>query len=324
MKITNIRDTQEILGPRYFLLVEDPHGWEPGHSTDIVELWLDQGKHYWWYSYKTDYKPAVAEVTESQAKKLVDKGYTFDIVKEDGVKNMKITNIKSNISDLVLNEDENGWKTTNGNFSLHPLFKKLLKPDQGYWWEDKSDSNKVATVEVTNDQATELAEAGYKFNVVKDNEVMNETEGPKFYALQGKYGLVFKLPDNFNKGFRAGQVTTHSIDSGLGYLIFADLKKAQEIADYSYPAEGLDKLRVVEIDPIAKKVIKVIGEPKPSKWRVAWSGGEPTPKWFKGDMVTDWSLITSKSDATVFDTLKEAENVVEYLSLTSLYVIEDK
>lgn len=237
---------------------------------------------------------------------------------------MKITNIKSNISDLVLNEHENGWKTTNGNFSLHPLFKKLLKPDQGYWWEDKSDSNMVATVEVTNDQATELTEAGYKFNVIKKDKGMNETEGTKFYALQGKYGLVFMLPNHFTDGFLAGQVTTHSIDSGLGYLIFTDLKKAQEIADHSYPAEGLDKLKVVEIDPIAKKVIKVFGEPKPTKWRVAWSGGEPTPKWFKGDMVTDWSLITPKSDATVFDTLKEAENVVEYLSLTGLYVTEDK
>lgn len=324
MKITNIRDTQEILGSTDFLLVEDPYGWEPGHSTDIVELWLDQDKHYWWYSSKTDYKPAVAEVTESQAKKLANKGYTFDIAEEDGVKNMKITNIKSNISSSVLTEYKNGWKITESDHSLHPLVEKLLKPDQGYWWEYKSDSNKVATVEVTNDQATELAEAGYKFKVVKESEEMNETEGTKFYALQGKYGLVFKLPDNFNKGFRAGQVTTHSIDSGLGYLIFTDLKKAQEIADHSYPAEGLDKLKVVEIDPVAEKVIKVIEEPKSSKWRVAWSGGEPTPKWFKGDMVTEWSLITSKSDAAVFDTLKEAENVVEYLSLTGLYVTEDK
>ena len=41
-------------------------------------------------------------------------------------------------------------------------------------------------------------------------------------------------------------------------------------------------------------------------------------------MLIEWSLITSKSDATVFDTLKEAENVVEYLSLTGLYVTEDK
>lgn len=237
---------------------------------------------------------------------------------------MKITNIESSISDLVLNEDKNGWKTTISAPSLHPLFEKLLKPDQGYWWEDKSESNNVATVEVTNDQATELAEAGYKFNVVKESEEMNETEGPKFYALQDKFGLVFKLPDHFDDGFRAGNVVTHSIGSGLGYLIFTDLKKAQEIADYSYPAEGLDKLRVVEVDPVAEKVIKVIEEPKSSKWRVAWSGGEPTPKWFKGDMVTEWSLITSKSDATVFDTLKEAENVVEYLSLTGLYVTEDK
>ena len=324
MKITNIRDTQEILGSTDFLLVEDPYGWEPGHSTDIVELWLDQDKHYWWYSSKTDYKPAVAEVTESQAKKLANKGYTFDIAEEDGAKMMKITNIKSNISDLVLTEDENGWNITNGDFSLHPLVEKLLKPDQGYWWEDKSDSYKVATVEVTNDQATELTKAGYKFNVVKGNEEMNETEGPKFYALQDKYGLVFSLPNNFSDGFRAGQVVTRSIDSGLGYLIFTNLKEAQRIADYSYPVRVLDKLKVVEIDPLAKEVIKVIDEPKPSKWRVAWSGGGLTPKWFKGDMVAGWSLITPKSDATVFNTLKEAESVVEYLSLTGLYVAEDR
>lgn len=237
---------------------------------------------------------------------------------------MKITNIKSNISSSVLTEYKNGWNIANGNSSLHPLVVKLLKPDQGYRWEYKSDSNKVVTIEVTNDQATELAEAGYKFNVVKENEEMNEIEGPKFYALQGKYGLVFMLPNHFDDGFRAGNVTTRSIDSGLGYLIFTDLKKAQEIADHSYPAEGLDKLKVVEVDPVAEEVIKVVGEPKPTKWRVAWSGGEPTPKWFKGDMVIEWSLITSKSDATVFDTLKEAENVVEYLSLTGLYVTEDK
>lgn len=323
MKITNIRDTQEILGSMDFLLVEDPYGWEPGHSTDIVELWLDQDKHYRWYSSKTDYKPAVAEVTESQAKKLANKGYTFDIAEEDGVKMLKIANIKSNISDLVLTEDENGWHITSGNISLHPLVEKLLKPDQGYLWVFDPKSNKVV-LEVTNDQATELAEAGYKFNVIKKDKGMNETEGTKFYALQGKYGLVFMLPNHFTDGFQAGQVTTRSIDSGLGYLIFTDLKKAQEIADHSYPAEGVDKLRVVEVDPVAEKVIKVIEEPKPSKWRVAWSGGEPTPKWFKGDMVIEWSLITSKSDATVFNTLKEAENVVKYLSLTGLYVTEDK
>ena len=174
------------------------------------------------------------------------------------------------------------------------------------------------------EDAIALKSEGYTFDVVKEDEEMNETEGPKFYALQGKYGLVFALPGGFQHGFEAGEATTRNIKAGVGYIIFASLEGARRIAGFSRKTDDFDKLQVVEVDPIANKVIKVVEEPKQTKWRIAWSGGEPTPKWFKGNALGDWSLVTSKSEAREFDTLVNAEAVVKILGLNGLYVTEDK
>lgn len=318
MKITNIKSNISDQ-----ILTEYKSGWKietiPYSTHATIKKLLKPGQGYWWAGVGKDTSGvAVIDVTNDQATELTEAGYKFDVVKEsEEVKNMKITNIREKHDQKILRVAENdsyGWEADKEDGLW--LIEKMLEPEVYYTWDIVHD--KPVVIEVTKEEAKELLDNGWEFDEVEENE------GMKFYALQDKFGLVFQLPADYHNGFRAGKVFTRPIEKGIGYLIFTKLEEAQEIADYSYPAGGLDKLQVVEIDPIAKKVIKVIEEPKPTKWRVAWSGGEPTPKWFKGDMVTGWSLITSKPDATVFDTLKEAENVVEYLSLTGLYVTEDK
>ena len=237
---------------------------------------------------------------------------------------VKITNIKYGNTTFI--EDSDGWypDATNTGATRVWGIEKYLDPAKKYWSVPAQDKSKPAVAELKFEDAIALKSEGCTFDIVEEYEEMNETEGPKFYALQDKYGLLFKLPDDFQDGFRAGKSVTRPITSKFGYIIFTDLEQAQKIADYSYSAGGFDKLQVVEVDPIAKKVIKVVGEPKQTKWRIAWSGGESTPKWFKGNTFDAWSLVTSKSEARDFDTLENAERVVKILGLTGLYVTGGK
>lgn len=321
MKITSIKKENSTL-------VEKVTGWEPvTSSTGDLRFWeaekhLDPKQGYWWVPQtKKSEAPVVVDVTVSQAKELLDKGYSFEVMEASMV---KITNIEYGNATFI--EDSDGWypdKTNTGATRLWEV-EKYLDPAKKYWSVSVSDKSKPAVAELKFEDAIALKSEGYTFDIVKEDEEMNETEGPKFYALQDKYGLVFKLPENFQDGFRSGKVVTKPITSGYGYLIFTNLEQAQKIADYSYPAGGLDKLKVVEVDPIAKKVIKVVEEPKQTKWRIAWSGGESTPKWFKGNEFGAWSLVTSKSEAREFDTLESAERVVKIFGLNGLYVTEDK
>lgn len=319
MKITNI--LSNLSG---WVLVENDNGWKvngPGDYTShaVIEKHLGPKQVSRWVpQIKKGETPAVVEVTLDQAMELVEHGYKFEVVEDNWV---KITNIK--YGNITFIEDSDGWypDTTNTGATRVWGIEKYLDPAKKYWSVSVSDKSKPVVAELKFEDAIALKFEGYTFDIVEEYEEMNETEGPKFYALQDKYGLVFRLPDNFQDGFRAGKVVTKPITSGYGYLIFTNLEQAQKIADYSYPAGGLDKLQVVEVDPIAKKVIKGV---KQTKWRIAWSGGESTPKWFKGKALDDWSLVTSKSEAREFNTLKDAERVVELLSLTGLYVTEDK
>lgn len=319
MKITNI--LSNFTG---WVLVENDNGWRvsgPGDHTGhaVIEKHLDSKQGYWWLpQVKKGETPAVVEVTLDQAMELVEHGYKFEVVEDNWV---KITNIKYGKSTLF--EDATGWKPDTSNAGAERVreVEKHLDPNKKYLSMSTPYRGKPAVAELKFEDAIALKSEGYTFDIVKEDEEMNETKGPKFYALQGKYGLVFRLPGGFQHGFEAGKVTTRDIEDGGGYLIFTNLEQAQKIADYSYPAAGLDKLQVVEVDPAAKKVIK---EAKQTKWRISWSGGESTPKWFKGNALGDWSLVTSKSEAREFDTLKNAERVVKILGLTGLYVTGDK
>lgn len=321
MKITNVKEKSGSRTTDYFLLVEDENGWKPNSNVDFIQVGLDPYKRYWWQLGKTDKTPAVLDVTIEQAKGLLDKGYSFEVMEDTLV---KITNIK--YGNITFIEYSDGWRpdTTNTRYTRSWEVEKYLDPAKKYWSVSVSDKSKSAVAELKFEDAIALKFEGYTFDIVEGDEEMNETEGPKFYALQDKYGLVFKLPENFQDGFRAGKVVTKPITSGYGYLIFTNFEQAQKIADYSYPAGGLDKLKVVEVDPIAKKVIKVVEEPKQTKWRIAWSGGESTPKWFRGNEFGAWSLVTSKSEAREFDTLKDAERIVKILGLNGLYITEGK
>jgi hypothetical protein len=322
MKITNI--LSNFSG---WVLVENDNGWKvsgPGDHTShaVIEKHLDPKQRYWWLPQtKKGETPAVVEVTLDQAMELVEHGYEFEVMEYTLV---KIANIKYGKSTLI--EDPDGWHpdTTNAGTARVWEIEKYLDPTKWYWLAPAQDKSKPAVAEFKFEDVIALKSEGYTFDIVKEDKEMNETEGPKFYALQGKYGLVFALPGGFQHGFEAGEVTTMDIEDGGGYLIFANLEQAQKIADYSYPASGFDKLQVVEVDPIAKKVIKVVEGPKPTKWRIAWSGGEATPKWLKGNALGAWSLVTSKSEAREFDTLGNAERVVKILGLNGLYITEDK
>ena len=322
MKITNI--LSNFTG---WVLVENDNGWKvsgPGNhpSHTAIEKHLDPKRRYWWVPQtKKGETPAVVEVTFDQAMGLVEHGYKFEVMEDNMV---KITNIKYGKSTLI--EDSDGWypDTTNVETVRVWEIEKYLDPTKGYWLAPAQDKSKPAVVELKFEDAIALKSEGYAFDIVKEDKEMNETEGPKFYALQGKYGLVFALPGGFQHGFEAGKVTTGDAEDGGGYIIFTSLEDARRIAGFSRKTDDFDKLKVVEIDPIAKKVIKVVEEPKQTKWRIAWSGGEPTPKWFKGNALGDWSLVTSKSEAREFDTLVNAEAVVKILGLNGLYVTEDK
>lgn len=322
MKITNI--LSNFTG---WVLVENDNGWKvsgPGDHTGhaVIEKHLDLKQRYWWLPQtKKGETPAVVDVTVSQAKELLDKGYEFEVMEDNMV---KITNIKYGNTTFI--EDSDGWypdKTNTGATRVWEV-EKYLDPAKKYWSVSVSDKSKPALAELTLKQAIKLQSEGYTFDIVKEDKEMNETEGLKFYALQGKYGLVFALPGGFQHGFEAGEATTRNIKAGVGYIIFASLEGARRIAGFSRKTDDFDKLQVVEVDPIANKVIKVVEEPKQTKWRIAWSGGEPTPKWFKGNALGDWSLVTSKSEAREFDTLVNAEAVVKILGLNGLYVTEDK
>ena len=237
---------------------------------------------------------------------------------------MKITNIKYGNTTFI--EDSDGWypdKTNTGATRVWEV-EKYLDPAKKYWSVSVSDKSKPAVVELKFEDAIALKSEGYTFDIATEDKEMNETEGPKFYALQGKYGLVFALPGGFQHGFEAGKVTTGDAEDGGGYIIFTSLEDARRIAGFSRKTDDFDKLKVVEVDPIAKKVIKVVGEPKQTKWRIAWSGGESTPKWLKGNAFGAWSLVTSKSEAREFDTLENAERVVKLLGLNGLYITEGK
>lgn len=321
MKITNI--LSNLSG---WVLVENDNCWKvngPGDYTShaVIEKHLGPKQVSRWVpQIKKGETPAVVEVTLDQAMELVEHRYKFEVVEDSMV---KITNIKYGESTLI--EDPDGWHPDTTDVGTVRVWEieKYLDPTKRYWSALAQDKSKPAVVELKFEDVIALKLEGYTFDIVKEDEEMNE--GPKFYALQDKYGLVFKLPDNFQDGFRAGKVVTKPIISGYGYLIFTNLEQAQKIADYSYPAGGLDKLKVVEVDPIAKKVVKVVEEePKQTKWRIAWSGGESTPKWFKGNAFGAWSLVTSKSEAREFDTLESAERVVKIFGLNGLYITEDK
>lgn len=320
MKITNI--LSNLSG---WVLVENDNGWKvngPGDYTShaVIEKHLGPKQVSRWVpQIKKGETPAVVEVTLDQAMELVEHGYKFEVMEANMV---KITNIKYGNTTFI--EDSDGWYPDNTGATRVWEVEKYLDPAKKYWSVSVSDKSKPAVAELKFEDAIALKCEGYTFDIVEEDEEMNETEGPKFYALQDKYGLVFKLPENFQDGFRSGKVVTKPITSGYGYLIFTNLEQAQKIADYSYPAGGLEKLQVVEVDPIAKKVIKVVEEPKQTKWRIAWSGGESTPKWFKGNAFGAWSLVTSKSEAREFDTLESAERVVKIFGLNGLYITEGK
>lgn len=322
MKITNIMSN--LSG---WVLVENDNAWKvngPGDYTShaVIEKHLDPKQVSRWVpQIKKGETPAVVEVTLDQAMELVEHGYKFEVVEDSMV---KITNIKYGKSTLI--EDPDGWHPDTTDVGTVRVWEieKYLDPTKGYWSAFAQDKSKPAVVELKFEDVIALKSEGYTFDIVKEDKEMNETEGPKFYALQGKYGLVFRLPFSFRNGLEAGKVTTRDIKDGDGYLIFTNLEQVQKIADYSYPAYGFDKLQVVEVDPIAKKVVKVVEEPKQTKWRIAWSGGESTPKWFKGNAFGAWSLVTSKSEAREFDTLESAERVVKIFGLNGLYITEGK
>lgn len=317
MKITNI--LSNFTG---WVLVENDNGWRVSGSGDrtghaVIEKHLDPKQGYWWVPQtKKGETPAVVEVTLDQAMELVEHGYAFEVVGDSMV---KITNIKKATATFV--ENTEGWKP----IEPRPVWEleKYLDLDKRYSLvsTDTPSNKKPAVAELKFEDAVALKLQGYTFDIVEEDKEMNETEGPKFYALQGKYGLVSALPGGFQHGFEAGKVTAGGIEGGGGYLIFTNLEQAQKIAGLSYPAGGFDKLQVVEVDPIAKKVVK---EVKQTKWRISWSGGESTPKWFTGNALGAWSLVTSKSEAREFDTLKEAERIVKILGLNGLYITEDK
>lgn len=322
MKITNI--LSNFSG---WVLVENDNGWKvsgPGDHTShaVIEKHLDPKQRYWWLPQtKKGETPAVVEVTVSQAKELLDKGYEFEVMADTLV---KITNIKYGNTSFV--ESTSGWYPDTSYAGTGRVWEieKYLDPDKEYWSNLVSHVGKPAVAELKFEDAIVLKFEGYTFDIVEEDKEMNETEGPKFYALQGKYGLVFALPGGFQHGFEAGEATTRNIKAGIGYIIFASLEGARRIAGFSRKTDDFDKLQVVEVDPIANKVIKVVEEPKPTKWRIAWSGGEATPKWVKGNALGVWSLATSKSEAREFDTLKNAERVVKLLGLAGLYIVEDK
>lgn len=322
MKITNISS-----GLSGWVLVKNDKGWKvseleyfPRHA--VIKKHLDPKQRYWWLPQtKKGETPVVVEVTPDQAIELLEHEYEFEVMEDSMV---KITNIKYGKSTFI--EYPDGWHpdTTNTGYARLWEVEKYLDPAKRYWKATAPGKSKPAVVELKFEDVVALKSEGYTFDIIKEDKEMNETEGPKFYALQDKYGLVFKLPDNFQDGFRAGKSVTRPITSKFGYIIFTDLEQAQKIADYSYSAGGFDKLQVVEVDPIAKKVIKAVGEPKQTKWRIAWSGGESTPKWLKGNALGAWSLVTSKSEAREFDTLENAERVVKILGLNGLYITEGK
>lgn len=321
MKITNIKKENSTL-------VEKVTGWEPvTRSTGDLHFWeaekhLDPKQGYWWVPQtKKSEAPVVVDVTVSQAKELLDKGYSFEVMEASMV---KITNIKYGNTTFI--EDSDGWYPDTANTGATRVWgiEKYLDPAKKYWSVPAQDKSKPAVAELKFEDAIALKSEGCTFDIVEEYEEMNETEGPKFYALQGKYGLVFALPGGFQHGFEAGKVTTGDIEDGGGYIIFASLEDARRIAGFSRKTDGFDKLKVVEVDPIAKKVIKVVEEPKQTKWRIAWSGGESTPEWFKGNPFGAWSLVTSKSEAREFDTLESAERVVKIFGLNGLYITEDK
>lgn len=319
MKITNI--LSNFTG---WVLVENDNGWKvsgPGDHTGhaVIEKHLDPKHRYWWLPQtKKGETPAVVEVTLDQAMELVEHGYKFEVVEDSMV---KITNIKYGKSTLI--EDPDGWHPDTSDVGTVRVWEieKYLDPTKGYWSALAQDKSKPAVVELKFEDAIALKLEGYTFDIVKEDKEMNETEGPKFYALSGSYGLVMGLPTGFGNGFRAGEVVSKEIESGAGYLIFTSLESAQRIANLSRKTSDFEKLKVVEIDPVAKKVIK---EVKQTKWRIAWSGGEPTPKWFKGNALGAWSLVTSKSESREFDTLENAERVVKILGLNGLYITEGK
>ncbi len=319
MKITNVKEKSGSRTTDYFLLVEDENGWKPNSNVDFIQVGLDPYKRYWWQLGKTDKAPAVVEVTLDQAMELVEHGYKFEVVEASMV---KITNIEYGNTTFI--KDSDGWypdKTNTGATRVWEV-EKYLDPAKKYWSVSVSDKSKPVVAELKFEDAIALKSEGYTFDIVKEDEEMNE--GPKFYALKGKYGLVFALPGGFQHGFEAGEVTTRDAEEGGGYIIFTSLEDARRIAGFSRKTDDFDKLQVVEVDPIAKKVIKVVEEPKQTKWRIAWSGGESTPKWFKGNEFGAWSLVTSKSEASEFDTLESAERVVKIFGLNGLYITEDK
>lgn len=317
MKITNI--LSNLSG---WVLVENDNAWKvngPGDYTShaVIEKHLGPKQVSRWVpQIKKGETPAVVEVTLDQAMELVEHGYKFEVVEDSMV---KITNIKYGKSTLI--EDPDGWHPDTTNVRVWEI-EKYLDPTKGYWSALAQDKSKPAVVELKFEDAIALKSEGYTFDIVKEDEEMNE--GPKFYALKGKYGLVFSLPGGFHHGFEAGEVTTRDAEGGGGYIIFTSLEDARRIAGFSRKTDDFDKLKVVEVDPIAKKVIKVVEEPKQTKWRIAWSGGESTPKWFKGNAFGAWSLVTSKSEAREFDTLESAERVVKIFGLNGLYITEDK
>lgn len=319
MKITNVKEKSGSRTTDYFLLVEDENGWKPNSNVDFIQVGLDPYKRYWWQLSKTDKTPAVLDVTIEQAKGLLDKGYSFEVMETSMA---KITNIK--YGNITFIEDSDGWypDTTNTGATRVWGIEKYLDPAKKYWSVSVSDKSKPVVAELKFEDAIALKSEGYTFDIVKEGEEMNE--GPKFYALKGKYGLVFALPGGFQHGFEAGEVTTRDAEEGGGYIIFTSLEDARRIAGFSRKTDDFDKLKVVEVDPIAKKVIKVVGESKQTKWRIAWSGGESTPKWLKGNAFGAWSLVTSKSEAREFDTLENAERVVKLLGLNGLYITEGK
>lgn len=321
MKITNI--LSNLSG---WVLVENDNAWKvngPGDYTShaVIEKHLGPKQVSRWVpQIKKGETPAVVEVTLDQAMELVEHGYKFEVVEDSMV---KITNIKYGKSTLV--EKVTGWKPDTSNAGTVRVWgvEKYLDPNKKYWLMSAPYHDNLAVAELKFEDAIALKSEGYTFDIVKEDEEMNE--GPKFYALQGKYGLVFALPGGFQHGFEAGEVTTRDAEEGGGYLIFTSLEDARRIAGFSRKTDDFDKLKVVEVDPIAKKVVKAVEEePKQTKWRIAWSGGESAPKWFKGNEFGAWSLVTSKSEAREFDTLESAERVVKIFGLNGLYITEGK
>lgn len=320
MKITNVKEKSGSRTTDYLLLVEDENGWKPSSNVDFIQAGLDPYKRYWWQLSKTDKTPAVLDVTIEQAKGLLDKGYDFDFV-EDSI--MKITNVKDT-KNRILVEVSEGWSpdgSVKGELREFEV-EKFLDPDKNYWFSSIINSErKPAIIELTLKNARSLKSRGYTFDIVKEDEEVNE--GPKFYALSGSYGLVMGLPTEFGNGFRAGEVVSKEIESGAGYLIFTSLDSAQRVANLSRKTSDFEKLQVVEVDPIAKKIIKEVEEPKPTKWYIAWPKYQGTPKWFSGTL-DDWNLEDTKLFARSFGSLEQAEAFVKGIGLRNMYITEDK